>query len=224
MGSYYPTMGQFKRARTDAARQVRREAILAAAGTLFAARDYDAVTVADIARRARLAKGTVFLYFPTREALALDVLEGWLHEWLEALHGSIAQDTGAWTSARLAEQIAASLGARPAMVGLLALSATFGPNVPAEHATGFRHRLFGRFFATGALIEQRLGLSRAGDGVQALLYTHALVVGLQSWSTGDPETGARATAPPHAPLHVDVSAELRTALTVLFNGFHRKTG
>ena len=56
-----------------------------------------------------------------------------------------------------------------------------------------------RFFGTGSLIEQRLGLNRPGDGVQLLQFSYALIVGMR----GNTE-------------------ELRTVLTVLFNGFHRK--
>jgi AcrR family transcriptional regulator len=53
--------------RADAARN--REALLTAAEEEFAARGLDA-SIADIARRAGVAKGTVFRHFATKEALA----------------------------------------------------------------------------------------------------------------------------------------------------------
>jgi AcrR family transcriptional regulator len=46
-----------------------REAITRAAGRLFARRGFDAVTVADIARAAKVSEKTVFNYFPAKEDL-----------------------------------------------------------------------------------------------------------------------------------------------------------
>src|SRR5919206_5335332 len=48
-----------------------REAIADAAMRLFAARGFDAVTVADVARAADVSEKTVFNYFPTKEDLVL---------------------------------------------------------------------------------------------------------------------------------------------------------
>jgi AcrR family transcriptional regulator len=48
-----------------------REAIAATAMRLFAARGFDAVTVADVARAADVSEKTVFNHFPTKEDLVL---------------------------------------------------------------------------------------------------------------------------------------------------------
>jgi AcrR family transcriptional regulator len=52
-----------------------REAINAAAMSLFGERGYDAVTVADVARRAGVSTATVFNYFDTKEDLFFDEVE-----------------------------------------------------------------------------------------------------------------------------------------------------
>ena len=192
-------MGQ--RARSIAAKESRRATIVQAARRCFEEAEYDALTMADIAQRAGLAKGTLFLYFPTKEALFLEVLDELLHQWLAALHEAVLQDEKPWPSARLARILTDSLAEQPVLARLLPVgSHVLEQNVAPERAAQFRHRLMRRFFGTGALIEQRLGLSRAGDGVQLLLFAHAMIVGLR----------------PRAP------EDLRTALTVLFNGFHRR--
>lgn len=61
----------------------RREAILAAASTLFAQRSYAAVQMDEVARLAGVGKATLYRYFPSKEDLyleslarALDELEG----------------------------------------------------------------------------------------------------------------------------------------------------
>jgi AcrR family transcriptional regulator len=51
-----------------------REAIITAALTLFAQRGFEAVTVAEIAERADVARATLFSYFPTKESIVLGLV------------------------------------------------------------------------------------------------------------------------------------------------------
>ena len=192
-------MGQLLRARSVAAKETRRAAILAAARVIHEQTGYTAIAVADVARRARLAKGTVFLYFPTKEALFLALFDALFDEWLDALHAAVAGEAGAIASEQLAGTIAETLKARSALARLLPLvAATIEPGAPPVQLAESRRRRLRRFFATGALVEERLGLARPGDGVLLLRCAFALLASL----------GA--------------DADLRTALTILFNGFHRK--
>jgi AcrR family transcriptional regulator len=61
-----------KRAANKASTRAR---IVAAALALFQLKGFDATTTKAIARRARVAEGTVFNYFPTKEDIALYFLE-----------------------------------------------------------------------------------------------------------------------------------------------------
>jgi AcrR family transcriptional regulator len=79
--------------RTDAARN--RELLLTAAEEEFAARG-PAASVADIARRAGVAKGTVFRHFATKEALIAAIVSGHLDTLIEvADRQADAADPGA---------------------------------------------------------------------------------------------------------------------------------
>jgi AcrR family transcriptional regulator len=60
---------------TAEARQATREKILQTARTLFRARGYEQTTTRDIARAAQIATGTLFNYFPTKEAIVASVVE-----------------------------------------------------------------------------------------------------------------------------------------------------
>ncbi len=73
-----------------APKKTSAEAIVAAAGSLFAERGVAATSVADIARRCGVAKGTFYRYFPSKEALVdtLFVPEA------EALAAAVAGDGG----------------------------------------------------------------------------------------------------------------------------------
>jgi AcrR family transcriptional regulator len=62
-----------------------REAIAEAAMTLFAARGFDAVTVADVARASDVSEKTVFNYFPAKEDLVLHGGEERLAALIEAI-------------------------------------------------------------------------------------------------------------------------------------------
>src|SRR5262245_51380585 len=66
------TGGTDKRARREgrqARRGERREAILAAALEEFSARGFAATRLDDVAQRAGVAKGTIYLYFRDKESL-----------------------------------------------------------------------------------------------------------------------------------------------------------
>ena len=57
------------------ARDDKRERLLAAAAAVFAERDFHRVQVSDVAERAGVGKGTVYLYFPTKDDLHRAALE-----------------------------------------------------------------------------------------------------------------------------------------------------
>src|ERR1700687_4741599 len=68
------TAGRNGRPRKPAARGQRREAITAAALEEFSARGFAATRLDDVARRADVAKGTIYLYFRDKEALFQELL------------------------------------------------------------------------------------------------------------------------------------------------------
>lgn len=78
-------------ARTAEGRRERRATILQAAISLFAQRGFADAGVGDIARAARVGHGTVFLYFPSKEALfraaVLEPLEEFAARSLEVMDG-----------------------------------------------------------------------------------------------------------------------------------------
>lgn len=57
------------RARPDALSRLRREEIVAAAVKVFSRKGFDAARAEDIAHTAKIAKGTLYLYFRSKEAL-----------------------------------------------------------------------------------------------------------------------------------------------------------
>ena len=73
-GAGVKALDQARRPRVVKPPDQRRREILEAATELFARRGYDVTTVQTIATRAGVAAGTVYLYFPSKEAI-LDALQ-----------------------------------------------------------------------------------------------------------------------------------------------------
>lgn len=71
----------FIRARTDEQRDGRREDILEAAEALLIEAGYQSFTMSTLAKRANLAKGTTYLYFPTRNALMVELFARKFADW-----------------------------------------------------------------------------------------------------------------------------------------------
>src|SRR5712671_5327366 len=63
----------------------RREAILAAALDEFSARGFAATRLDDVAKRADVAKGTIYLYFADKEALFQELIRAQLSPVVAAL-------------------------------------------------------------------------------------------------------------------------------------------
>ena len=74
-----------QRARNDEDKQARRAAILTEAGTLLLEHAYGRITMAQVAAACGLAKGTLYLYFRSKEELFLALLERELLEWFASL-------------------------------------------------------------------------------------------------------------------------------------------
>ena len=212
-----------QRARKDEDKEARRQLILAEAQALYTATSYAEVKMADVAEKSQLAKGTVFLYFPTKEALFLSLLEDLLFAWFGKLDGILSSGEGRWTGARLARTVAESLEGEETLTRLLALLQTvLEQNVTVEQVRGFKERLLTALVSTGALVEQRLEFLEPGEGGRFLLHLHALVTGLRQMADVAPVTRGVLDLPHMAPLRVDFTTELTAALTHLLRGLEAR--
>lgn len=70
----------------------RREAILAAALEEFSANGFAAARLDDVARRAGVAKGTIYLYFKDKEALFQDIIRAMLSPVVGSLGASFTEE------------------------------------------------------------------------------------------------------------------------------------
>jgi AcrR family transcriptional regulator len=204
------------RAVYESAKQERRRDLLAAAERLFAARDYEEVAVAEIASAACLAKGTVYLYFGTKEELFLELVSRQLVAWTTQLTENLRGERSASQAARV---VASTLAERPVLLRLLALlHVVLERNVDAGLMNAFKHRLLELIAQPAQMLENVLGLS-PGRGIQVLLWMHGLIVGLSQMANPSPVlAGVLNRDEALRVFRLDFQSEFETALAALFRG------
>ncbi|HWQ07837.1 MAG TPA: TetR family transcriptional regulator [Holophaga sp.] len=177
-----------QRARQPHQKAARREAILSAALDLLAEIPFSDISMNLVAERAGLVKGTLYLYFATREALFLDVLRGQLHAWLWDLESGLEGLPRTGRAAAAAALIAESLASRPRLRGLMAaLPVLLGRELPESAALAFRNELQARTEAMGSRLERALGSLAPGQGAHLFFQVQAMAAGLQVLSERSPQ-------------------------------------
>ncbi|MCF4165681.1 TetR/AcrR family transcriptional regulator [Zavarzinia compransoris] len=74
--------------------QGRIDAIVEAASAVFAAKGYEAASIAEIARRAEVSDGLIYRYFSNKRDLLYRVLEAFYERVVAALEKEVAKDAG----------------------------------------------------------------------------------------------------------------------------------
>ena len=185
-----------RRARLSHEKEGRRQDILASAFNLFETKAYNDLTLAGIAEGCGLAKGTIYIYFNTKEEIFLELVESRLLGWFEALDEGLRPAGGGLflepiAPAALTRLILDSLEAQPQLARLLGILHTvLEPNVERLVALRFREFLADRCLRTGRLLEQRMLFLEEGQGAELLLRVHALILGC--WQLSDPPPPVRA--------------------------------
>ena len=91
----HPPKKPFQRARTEDQKEARRLAILRAARAHLAETGFEKFSMAPLAKAAGVARGTLYLYFPTREELLYTLHLEALQAWADALLASIEPEMSA---------------------------------------------------------------------------------------------------------------------------------
>jgi AcrR family transcriptional regulator len=203
-------------------KEERRAAILDAAERLFLAHPDRMANVAEVAEAGGLAKGTVYLYFPSKEEMLLALHERHVAEFFRALtkHLQDAATVDFDTVFRVTRKHLISV---PAYLPLTSRCfAMLDRDIPLETAIAFKVRIGGMVAAAGGHLERRFGLP-PGAGVTLLMHSYGLIVGLWQLLHPNERFGKAMNRPELRMLKRDYVSDVEEALRELWTGLLART-
>lgn len=204
-----------RRARQPEQKAERREAIVAAASSLISPKR-NLPSVEAIALKARVAKGTIYLYFSTKEEVYLGVLaQGfalWLAEVERALTAPDARIDG------FIDSYCRFCRDHPQVLFLASLSATLlERNVRETFAIEFKAGLAHAVTQVGKMIARLSPELSAARAARMFVCTYATTMGLWQYANPAPLIDRVLDRQGNAVLRLDFARDLRAILTAIWN-------
>ena len=199
-------------------KEERKQELLDAVEKLYLKHPDRMPNVSEVADQAGLAKGTVYLYFPTKEDMLLELHQRHVTHFFTALM-KLLSGPGPLTFDDVFPVTRNHLIRVP---GYLALSshcfAMMERETPFESAVAFKVGVARTLKTAGAALERHFPTLGEGGGVRILLQSYGLICGL--WQLLHPnERFEKALARPElAILKRDYEKEIETALRALWEG------
>jgi AcrR family transcriptional regulator len=203
-------------------KQERHHAILDATEALLLRSPEHGASVAEVAREAGLAKGTVYLYFHSKEELLLAVHERGIDRYFRAVDallagsGPVAVDDMLALTRKHVIEPPLFLPMASRCLGVMS------QHVPEEFGIAFHLRMADRLERAGAGLERHFGELARGEGLALLRRSYALILGLWQMSLARGAEGAQKGATPVVPASPvfvwSYPAELDRALRALWQG------
>jgi TetR/AcrR family transcriptional regulator len=213
-----------QRAISDEQKQTRRQTILDAASQLFEKTSYEEVSIVRVARKAGIAKGTVYLYFKTKEELFLALLAQEFEDWFDAADtylNRLKTTQQSCTVDDLITPVGSSLENRDTLIRLIAISHTIlEQNIDFSTALSFKQMLLERIMQTGSLIEACLPFLKPGQGVYVVVHTYVLIIGVQQLAEPVPIVKQVIDEKDMGILQVDFMDYFLETLRVFLNGLY----
>ena len=202
----------------DEDKQVRRQAILASATALLLAHPEQLGSVEEVAREAGLAKGTLYLYFRTKEEIYLAVHEQQTHAFFDSFEELLAHERKRPSLKRLNHNVVEAIRGHPAFLPLAIQCPDFERNADIETVARFKAGIGARLKHIGGNVELIYPNLKAGEGTRLLIRSYALMLGL--WQLMSP-TPVRETLHERVELsmfRLDYLTQLEAALLALWRG------
>ena len=197
-------------------KKARREQILGAAAELLRSWSFADITMERIADLTGVAKGTLYLYFRTKEAIFLSLFEQQLSAWYSELEALASRMGGTVRPAAAARVISSTLAERPILIRLHGLlHSTLGRDIDLDSVLDFRRRQRSRILSLAPALAARIdGLSEPA-AVRFLIRLETITGGL-SWAAFPSPALARALAEEDLEIfRIDFEEELAEVITAL---------
>ena len=197
---------------------VRRNAILAAAAALFLEHPDRLASVEEVARRAGLAKGTMYLYFATKEEIYLALHEQNSHQFFDTLETLLARERSRPSLKRFNRNVVEAIRQNPAYLPLAIQCPSFERNTDLETVAQCKAGIGSRLQRIGATVETMYPLLKKGEGARLLIRSYALMLGLWQLTAPSPAREQLHARSELAVFRLDYQAQLEAALYALWRG------
>jgi AcrR family transcriptional regulator len=211
-------MRTMQRAVAQEDKEARRTAILDAAESLFLRHPERIANVAEVAESAGLAKGTVYLYFPSKEEMLL------------ALHERHVAAFFAELTRRLDAPVAVGFDdvfdiARRHIIrgaGYLDLTSRclslMDREIPLERALEFKMRVGEMLVQAGSRLERHFPALGPGHGVALLCNSYGLMIGMWQLMHTNERFGDAMERPEMRMFHRDYESDVEGAVRAMWSG------
>ncbi|MCK6606630.1 MAG: TetR/AcrR family transcriptional regulator [Ignavibacteriaceae bacterium] len=215
------------RAITESQKNERIKAILTSAEKLFLYRNFNSITVQEIAADAGLAKGSVYSYFTTKESVYLALLEREFADWFKSFNEAVSGAEAGTDPRFLSDIITKTFSGRELFLSLTAILHTLlEENLPGDDIFKFKLFLISGIAGSSEILESRISYLTAGEGRKVLVTLYALILGVRQISA--PSAAALkviSETPELHPLKFDFMDELRDSLGLFLTGiYYKNTG
>ncbi|MEM8985681.1 MAG: TetR family transcriptional regulator [Pseudomonadota bacterium] len=205
------------RARSTLAKQARADLILVAAEKLFLSDTSRMPTVLEIARQANIAKGTVYLYFQTKEEIFLNVLQHHLQQWAEAVATALEATQEPLSPDGLIEAYLSYPLRKPVVMNLASLSSlALETNIPRDGLIKFKLAQIASLNHLAGLVVKSVKGWPTDLPARLFLQSHACLLGV--WQLAEPPDACQGVLelPELRPLNVSFEVEARLVLGALW--------
>jgi AcrR family transcriptional regulator len=203
-------------------KETRRREILDAAERLFLEHPDRMASVSEVAAAAGVAKGTVYLYFPSKEEMLLALHERHVENFFEQLIKKVsrAEPIG------FDDVMPVTLKYLIRWPGYLELTtrcfSAMDREMPIDTALAFKARVAQRLQAAGVHLDRHFA-KPAGSGVALLLHSYGLIVGLWQLHHPNERFGVLMKRPELKTFDRNYETEIETALRALWRGWMMST-
>jgi len=206
-----------KWARGEEQKKERSLQILDAAAFLLQNKDYASITMQQVAEEAEIVKGTLYLYFKTKEELFLTLhqqeIEALLATWQTSVEEMKNSDQLPAISAEVFIQ-------KPLSMRLVSITnQVLEHNISLEMAKTFKLVLHKKFELLAVCMEKKCSWMKVGQGEEFIIRFASYVIGL--WSTTQPTPIIRELyeqTPELGGSHINFSKTLKNASNWLYQG------
>lgn len=206
-----------QRARGQEEKERRRQEILDAALAIFSLNSGKMPSVSEIARQAKLAKGTIYLYFKTREEIFLSLLTEKFNNWIDEVFATLSSPKVEMKA--VIESICHYIERDPVTLLLASTSSSIlEQNIATEKVFQFKESLFSNLGKTAKILSQHFPELSNKRATLLLLQGYSLILGLWQISSSPTPVHEMLQKTGFKKLRLDFNKEIRSALTALWRG------